>query len=89
MIPMMIANEAAGQVSILLGLKGPNSCTVTACASGANAIGDAFRVIQNGDAQVMLTGGTESCITPLGVGVSARLRPCPGVTTPAKGLPAV
>ena len=68
MIPMMIANEAAGQVSILLGLKGPNSCTVTACASGANAIGDAFRVIQNGDAEVMLTGGTESCITPLGVG---------------------
>ncbi len=68
MIPMMIANEAAGQVSILLGLKGPNSCTVTACASGANAIGDAFRVIQNGDAEAMLTGGTESCITPLGVG---------------------
>lgn len=68
MIPMMIANEAAGQVSIILGLKGPNSCTVTACASGANAIGDAFRVIQNGDAEVMLTGGTESCITPLGIG---------------------
>ena len=68
MIPMMIANEAAGQVSILLGLKGPNSCTVTACASGANAIGDAFRVIQNGDAEAMLTGGTESCITPLGIG---------------------
>lgn len=68
MIPMMIANEAAGQVSILLGLKGPNSCAVTACASGSNAIGDAFRVIQNGDAEVMFTGGTESCITPLGVG---------------------
>lgn len=68
MIPMMIANEASGQVSIIFGLKGPNSCAVTACASGANAIGDAYRLIQHGDADVMITGGSESCITPLGIG---------------------
>ena len=68
MIPMMIANEASGQVSIVFGLKGPNSCAVTACASGSNAIGDAFRVVRSGYADAMITGGTESCITVLGVG---------------------
>jgi len=68
MVPLMIVNEAAGQVSILLGLKGPNSCVTTACASGSNAIGDAFRMIQYGDADIMLAGGTESSITHLGVG---------------------
>ncbi len=68
MIPLMIVNEAAGQVSILLGLKGPNSCVTTACASGSNAIGDAFRIVQYGDADIMLSGGTESSITHLGVG---------------------
>lgn len=68
LIPLLIVNEAAGQVSIFLGLKGPNSCVATACASGSHAIGDAYRMIQYGDADVMFTGGTESCITVLGVG---------------------
>ena len=68
MVPLMIVNEAAGQVSILLGLKGPNSCVTTACASGSNAIGDAYRMIQYGDADIMVSGGTESSITHLGVG---------------------
>ncbi|MFZ5800751.1 MAG: beta-ketoacyl-ACP synthase II [Candidatus Omnitrophota bacterium] len=68
LIPMLIVNEAAGQISILFGLKGPNSCVATACASGSHAIGDAFKIIQRGDAEVMLAGGSESCITYLGVG---------------------
>lgn len=68
LIPMLIVNEAAGQISIHLGLKGPNSCVATACASGSHAIGDAFKIIQRGDADIMFSGGTESCITPLGVG---------------------
>ncbi|BAZ53755.1 beta-ketoacyl-ACP synthase II [Nostoc ellipsosporum NOK] len=67
MIPMMIANMAAGLTAIHLGAKGPNSCTVTACAAGSNAIGDAFRLIQGGYAQAMICGGTEAAITPLGV----------------------
>ncbi|MCM8812603.1 MAG: beta-ketoacyl-ACP synthase II [Candidatus Omnitrophica bacterium] len=67
-IPMMIVNMAPGQVSISLGLKGPNSCVATACASGGHAIGDAFKIVQRGDADVMVTGGTEACITPLGFG---------------------
>lgn len=62
-VPMLIPDMAAGQVSIQLGAKGINSCTVTACASGANSIGDAFKAIQRGDADVMITGGTESPIT--------------------------
>lgn len=68
LIPMLIVNEASGQIAIAYGLKGPNSCVTTACASGSHAIGDAFRVIQRGDADVMLTGGTESAITYLGLG---------------------
>jgi 3-oxoacyl-[acyl-carrier-protein] synthase II len=68
LIPMLIVNEASGQVAITFGLKGPNSCVATACASGSHAIGDAFRIIERGDAEVMITGGTESCITHLGVG---------------------
>lgn len=59
-VPMMIPDMAAGQVSIQLGAKGINSCTVTACASGANSIGDAFKAIQRGDADYIITGGTES-----------------------------
>ena len=68
LIPMLIVNEASGQVAITFGLKGPNSCVATACASGSHAIGDAFRILERGDADVMISGGTESCITYLGVG---------------------
>ncbi|EKN66389.1 3-oxoacyl-(acyl carrier protein) synthase II [Neobacillus bataviensis LMG 21833] len=64
-IPMFIPDMAAGQVSIELGAKGINNCSVTACASGANSIGDAFRVIQKGDADLMITGGTEATITEM------------------------
>jgi 3-oxoacyl-[acyl-carrier-protein] synthase II len=65
MIPMMIANMAAGLTAIHTGAKGPNSCSVTACAAGSNAIGDAFRLIQRGYAQAMICGGTEAAVTPL------------------------
>jgi 3-oxoacyl-[acyl-carrier-protein] synthase II len=68
LIPMLIVNMAPGQVSISLGLKGPNSCVTTACASGGHSIGDAFKIIERGAADMMLAGGTESCITPLGFG---------------------
>lgn len=64
-IPMMIANMAAGQISIMTGAKGVNETVVTACASGTNAIGDAFKYIQRGDADLIITGGTEAPITPL------------------------
>ena len=67
-IPMLIANLASGQVSIMFGAKGPNSCVVTACATGTHSIGEAARFIQYGDADVMFAGGTESVITPLCVG---------------------
>jgi len=65
MIPMMIANMAAGLTAIHTGAKGPNSCSVTACAAGSNAIGDAFRLVQRGYAQAMICGGTEAAVTPL------------------------
>ncbi len=68
MIPMLIVNMGSGQVAITLGFKGPNSCTATACASGAHGVGEAFRIIQMGHADLMIGGGTESCITPLAVG---------------------
>jgi 3-oxoacyl-[acyl-carrier-protein] synthase II len=64
-VPMMIPDMAAGQVSIATGAKGINSCSVTACASGANSIGDAFKVIQRGDADAMITGGTEAPLTSI------------------------
>lgn len=63
-VPMMIANMAAGQTSIAFGLQGPCSCVVTACATGTNAIGDAFKIIQRGDADVMVAGGTEATVSP-------------------------
>ncbi len=68
LIPMLIANMAPGQIAIDLGAKGPNAAEVTACASGSHSIGTAFRIIQRGDSEVMIAGGTESCITPLGLG---------------------
>ena len=67
MVPMMISNMAAGNISIQFGLRGKCTDVVTACASGTHSIGDAFRAIQYGDAEVMLAGGTESCICPTGV----------------------
>lgn len=68
LIPMLIVNMAPGQISISFGFKGPNNCVATACATGSNAIGDAAKIIQRGEADVMFAGGTESCITPLGFG---------------------
>ncbi len=67
-IPMLIINLAAGQISIRFGAKGPNVAPATACATGSHAIGDALRVIQRGDADAMIAGGTESCITAMGIG---------------------
>ncbi|MCW5798950.1 MAG: hypothetical protein LZF60_310146 [Nitrospira sp.] len=66
-IPMTIINLASGQVAIRVGAKGPNSCAVTACATGNHCIGDAYRLIQRNDADVMIAGGAEAAITPLGV----------------------
>lgn len=66
-VPMMIPNMASGQVSIHFGAKGINSCSVTACASGTNSIGDAFKVIQRGDADAMITGGAEAPIVNMAV----------------------
>ena len=74
LIPMLIVNEASGLVAIVHGLKGPNSCVATACASGSHAIGEAYRTILYGDADVMVTGGTESCIVPTAVGGFCALR---------------
>lgn len=68
LIPLMIPNMAAGNVSIQFGLKGKSINVVTACATGTNSIGEAFRTIQYGDADVMVAGGTESSITPVGIG---------------------
>ena len=73
-IPSAIINLAAGQVSIRFGAKGPNSATCTACSASAHAIGDAFEIIRRGDAQVMVAGGSEAAITPMGVGGFAAMR---------------
>jgi 3-oxoacyl-[acyl-carrier-protein] synthase II len=73
-IPAAIVNLAAGHVSIRYGAKGPNEATATACTTSAHAIGDAFKIIQRGDADVMIAGGTEAAITPMGVGGFAAMR---------------
>lgn len=73
-IPATIVNLAAGQVSIRFGAKGPNSATATACSASAHAIGDAFKIIQRGDADVMIAGGSEAAITPLSVGGFAAMK---------------
>lgn len=66
-IPMMIANMASGQVSMIAGAKGPNTTAVTACATGTHSIGDSFKIIQRGDAEVMIAGGAEATIRPTGM----------------------
>ena len=73
-IPASIVNLAAGQVSIRCGAKGPNSATATACTTGAHAVGDSFRIIGRGEADIMICGGTEAAITPMGVGGFAAMK---------------
>jgi len=73
-IPSSIVNLAAGQVSIRFGARGPNSAPCTACSAGSHAIGDSFKIIQRGDADVMIAGGSEAAITPMGVGGFAALK---------------
>src|SRR5436190_759549 len=73
-IPSAIINLAAGQVSIRFGAKGPNSATCTACSASAHAIGDAFEIIKRGDADVMIAGGSEAAITPMGIGGFGAMR---------------
>ncbi len=73
-IPMLIVNLAPGQISIYFGARGPNSSMVTACATGNHSIGEAFKIIQRGDADVMIAGGAESVITPLAVGGFASMK---------------
>jgi 3-oxoacyl-[acyl-carrier-protein] synthase II len=72
--PMILSNMAAGQVAIYLGARGPNSCVTTACAAATHAIGDAFKIIQRGDADVMIAGGTEAGITPLAVAAFGNMK---------------
>jgi len=73
-IPMMIANMASGQISIATGAKGPNTTTVTACATGTHSIGDSFKLIQRGDADVMICGGTEATIRPIAMAGFSNMR---------------
>ena len=84
MVPLMISNMAAGNVSIQFGLKGKSINLVTACATGTHSIGEAFRSIQYGEADGMAAGGTESCITPLGIGGFCALKALSGVDDPDK-----
>jgi len=74
LIPQIIPNMVAGQLSILLGLKGPNLCNVTACTSSAHSLGESYYLIQRGDADIMIAGGAESVISPLGIGGFAAMR---------------
>lgn len=73
-VPMLIANMASGHVCMRFGLRGPNSCVTTACAAGTHAIGEAYKIIQRGDADVMLSGGCEAAITPLALGGFCAMR---------------
>lgn len=83
-VPMSIGNMAAGQVAIRFGLKGMCSCPTTACAGGTNAIGDAFHRVRDGYEDLMLCGGTESCISPLGVGGFTSMKVLSTATDPAR-----
>ena len=73
-IPAAIVNLAAGHVSMRFGAKGPNEATATACTTSAHSVGDSFRIIQHDDADVMIAGGSEAAITPMGVGGFAAMR---------------
>ena len=83
-VPMMISNMASGNVSIAYGLKGKSMNVVTACASGTNSIGEAFRTIQYGDADIMVAGGCESCVTPVGIAGFTALTALSAETDPAR-----
>lgn len=74
MVPMLVPNIAAGQIAMRFGLRGPNSCVSTACAAGTHAVGDAYRLIQRGEADVMLTGGCEAGVTPLSLAGFAKMK---------------
>jgi len=78
LIPMMIADIAAAQVSIALGVKGPNLCTTSACSSGSDAVGAAYEIVKRGDVQVMVTGGSEAIINPMGI---AAFNACKAIST--------
>lgn len=84
LVPLMISNMAAGNVSIQFGLKGKSINVVTACATGTNSIGEAFRTIQYGDADVMIAGGTESSVTPIGIAGFTALTALSSSTDPAR-----
>ena len=84
LVPLMISNMAAGNVSIQFGLKGKSINVVTACATGTNSIGEAFRTIQYGDADVMIAGGTEGSVTPIGIGGFSALTALSNSTDPAR-----
>lgn len=84
MVPMMISNMAAGNVSIQFGLKGKNINVVTACATGTNCIGEAYRTIQFGDADIMVAGGTEAAVSPVGIGGFAALTALSTSTDPER-----
>ena len=73
-VPMMITDIAPGHISILYGLKGPNYAVVSACATASHAIGDAFRIIQREEADVMIAGGAEAAVTPMGIGGFASMK---------------
>lgn len=83
-VPMMISNMAAGNVSIYFGLKGKNINVVTACATGTNTIGEAFRSVQYGEADVMVAGGTEGAVSPIGIGGFSALTALSNETDPTK-----
>ena len=85
-IPSSIANMAAGQIAIAFGFKGMCTCPVTACAGGSNAVGDAFRHIRDGYAEVMLCGGAEACVTPLSIGGFTSMRALHVGDDPARAM---
>ena len=84
LVPLMITNMAAGNVAIAFGLKGKSLNVVTACASGTNAVGEGYRSIQSGEAYIMVSGGTESAVTPIGIGGFAALTALSASTDPKR-----